>query len=263
MEGETSWDASSSGSDSELPAAEGLIRDEDDCSYSLGSASKLQFRKATSKGRWIDRLGMTEVIERKGQIWTTTGIVRDGNLYCSIDETLYLMEIGALSLVDEDDLPLSLEGMYERLAREEGGYSWVRFEVYRYLKSLGYIIGRYGVPWRLKSAKRNDGSAGDQERKDSEGIYSEQLLVKEFGNKLCLDDHVPDFDVHLPNGRFRKSSPGDPNFLLRIARGGPPSRLEIDALERKNGSIPLKFCQVDNGRVSFFSFSKVCLPALP
>ncbi|KAI4379386.1 hypothetical protein MLD38_005693 [Melastoma candidum] len=219
MEGETSWDASSSGSDSELPAAEGLIRDEDDCSYSLGSASKLQFR--------------------------------------------YLMEIGALSLVDEDDLPLSLEGMYERLAREEGGYSWVRFEVYRYLKSLGYIIGRYGVPWRLKSAKRNDGSAGDQERKDSEGIYSEQLLVKEFGNKLCLDDHVPDFDVHLPNGRFRKSSPGDPNFLLRIARGGPPSRLEIDALERKNGSIPLKFCQVDNGRVSFFSFSKVCLPALP
>ncbi|TXG70384.1 hypothetical protein EZV62_005319 [Acer yangbiense] len=43
----------------------------------------------------------------------------------------------------------------------------------------------------------------------------------------------------------------------------PPSKAEIEVLERQCGSIPMKFCHVEHGRVSFFFFNKVELPILP
>ncbi|KAL3755253.1 hypothetical protein ACJRO7_002322 [Eucalyptus globulus] len=71
------------------------------------------------------------------------------------------------------------------------------------------------------------------------------------------------FDVYLPNGKFRKSSPGDPSYVLSLTRGQPPSKMEIEAIERQCGGIPLKFCLVEHGPVSFYSFSIVELPVLP
>jgi len=43
------------------------------------------------------------------------------------------------------------------------------------------------------------------------------ICHKLFG-KLQINYLRPDFDVYLPNSRFRKSSPGDPSFLLYLSR---------------------------------------------
>ncbi|XP_020549425.1 uncharacterized protein LOC105162556 isoform X2 [Sesamum indicum] len=64
---------------------EDLVNDE--LFYASGDIPKLQFRKEASKARWIKELGMAGVLEKKGKMWTTTGIVRDGKTYCSIEET--------------------------------------------------------------------------------------------------------------------------------------------------------------------------------
>ena len=47
-----------------------------------------------SKARWDEDMGMAEVTEKKGGMWTTTGIIRGGMLYCLLEETLY---VGILS----------------------------------------------------------------------------------------------------------------------------------------------------------------------
>ncbi|TXG70309.1 hypothetical protein EZV62_005244 [Acer yangbiense] len=53
---------------------------------------------------------------------------------------------------------------------------------------------------------------------------------------------------------------GELAFSCRVY---PPSKAEIEVLERQCGSIPMKFCHVEHGRVSFFFFNKVELPVLP
>ncbi|KAL5154850.1 hypothetical protein HKD37_19G054103 [Glycine soja] len=200
MEGKARGCSSSEDSDDEVYLQN--ASDEDELGSSSGSMPKLQFRNMKSKGCWNEEMGMGEVIEKNGKMWVTTGIVRSGKIYSSIEETLALVSI----------------------------------------------------------------------------------CHKLFG-KLQINYLRPDFDVYLPNSRFRKSSPGDPSFLLYLSRGihagrhatslcgmcgwgwglvrGHPSRAEIEALERQCGGIPLKICLATEGRVSFFSFDKVELPVLP
>uniref|UniRef100_A0A0R0KIQ0 tRNA-splicing endonuclease subunit Sen54 N-terminal domain-containing protein n=1 Tax=Glycine max TaxID=3847 RepID=A0A0R0KIQ0_SOYBN len=199
---------------------------------------KLQFRNVKSKGCWNEEVGMGDIIEKNGKMWVTTGIVRSGKIYSSIEETLYLMELGALDLLDNGGRSISLTETYEKVASGKSGCCWELFDVYRHLKSIGYIIGRHGVAWSLKS-------------------------IKLFG-EMQVNDLRPDFDVYLPNSRFRKSCPGDPSFLLYLSRvQHPPSRAEIEAHEKQCGGIPLKICRVREGRVNLFSSDKVELPVLP
>lgn len=255
------WDGLSS--DSEL--LEEDLKDEEEYNYTSNSSSKLQFRKVTSVARWNSGVGMAEVVERKGQLWMTTGIVHSGKLYCSIEETLFLMEIGALLLLSENDESISLETMYQQLAEEKDGCFWELYEVYRHLKSLGYIVGRHGIPWSLKSVKKNTGTVSSEGTSESLEVQSPQdcnSVIERF-IKMDLNEQKLVFDVYLPNGKFRKSSPGDPSYVLSLIRGQPPSKIEIEAIERQCGGIPLKFCLVEHGRVSFYSFSKVELPVLP
>nr|XP_028948948.1 uncharacterized protein LOC103409580 isoform X2 [Malus domestica] len=62
--------------------------DEGEDHYASVSASKSQFRKVILKARWSDEMGMAEVVDKKGAIWRTTGIVRSGKLYFFIEEVL-------------------------------------------------------------------------------------------------------------------------------------------------------------------------------
>ncbi|KAK9290446.1 hypothetical protein L1049_008616 [Liquidambar formosana] len=258
--------ASSSGemSDTELNLQD---TNDEDCHLTSGSISKLQFRKDISKARWNDEMGMAEVVKKKGQLWTTTGIVRSSKTYCSIEETLFLAEVGALLLLDDNDISLSLRDIYVKVAEGKGGCSWEDFEVYRHLKSLGYIVGRHGIPWTMKSVKSSSSSVSLQGTPEGSKIIEreseDKSSIGELFNNMQINELRPVFDVYLPNSKFRKSSPGDPSFVLCPSSGYPPSKAVIEVMERRCSGIPLKFSHVDHGRVSFFSFNKVDLPVLP
>ncbi|CAJ1964334.1 unnamed protein product [Sphenostylis stenocarpa] len=46
-----------------------------------------------------------------------------------------------------------------------------------------------------------------------------KLAIDKLFSDLQINELMPDFDVYLPNSRFRKSSPGDPSFLLYLSKG--------------------------------------------
>ncbi|TXG70328.1 hypothetical protein EZV62_005263 [Acer yangbiense] len=151
---------------------------------------------------------------------------------------------GLLELIkfDKDTIPFLLGtgrpiAMLKRFCRFLAEIGALLLLVDSHLKSLGYIIGRHGVPWTMKVSKGKG--------------------VNDTGDFVSLQGSPE------RNGVFKKSSPGDPSFVLCSTGVYPPSKAEIEVLERQCGSIPMKFCHVEHGRVSFFFFNKVELPVLP
>lgn len=134
----------------------------------------------------------------------------------------YLAEIGALHLFSNDDTPLSLEHIYNKVAEGKNGCSLEYYEAYKHLKSLGYIVGRHGIPWSVRRSKVNcvvnqdpleTSESGDEESRNN-------ILISEMFSNMQIGGLRLVFDVYPPNSRFRKSAPGDPCFVLCLARYG-------------------------------------------
>ncbi|KAI4988798.1 hypothetical protein ZWY2020_036115 [Hordeum vulgare] len=224
-------------------------------------------RNVASRARWVEEAGAAEVVDSKGKPWLTTGVTRGGKLYYNVEEIGFLAERGALIFLDDEGGTIGMEEIYGKIAGGKYACSWDAFQAYKHLKLLGYIIGRYGVPWTTKhsptceTTNSLEGMPGTEQRFDrATGVHNG---IPKLLNEVHTDGLSPSYEVYLPNSKFRKSSPGAPCFLLSMLRDKPPSRDELETMESKCGGIPLKFCQVDNGRVSFLSFDKVLLPSLP
>lgn len=123
--------------------------------------------------------------------------------------------------MDHDSSSLSLEDVYKKVAEEKNGCHWEQFEVYRHLKSLGFIVGKHEVPWSVKGV-RNDSdisSRSSTPKKGASDIESEdESSISEQLDAIQLDEVTPIFDVFLPRSKFKKSSPGDPSFMVCLTR---------------------------------------------
>lgn len=122
------------------------------------------------------------------------------------------MELGALLLVDNGDTSISLIEIYEKIASGKFGCCWELFEAYRHLKFLGV--------WRvLEVPKKNVALECTEESKHLVDMDSKvDISINKLFGDLKINDLKPDFDVYLPNSRFRKSSPRDSSFLLYLFR---------------------------------------------
>ncbi|CAN8305954.1 unnamed protein product [Cochlearia groenlandica] len=259
---EQDWGKSASSSSPSSENETCFALDDEEEFHFGGSVPKLQFRVGSSKARWIAELGMAEIDVKRGKLWTTTGIIRGGITYCFIEEALYLSEIGELQIVgnDDNDVVIPSKDLYEKIAEEKSGCGWENYEVYRYLKGLGYILSRHGVPWTSKDAVTPSGvdesfcCAGECPE-DKESVTN---LLGDM--QLCNARAV--FDVYLPNSRFKKSSPGESCFVACFSGDSPPSKEDIKVMQN-SVEARLVFCHVAQGRVSFFSFTSIDLPVLP
>uniref|UniRef100_A0A0E0B4Z0 tRNA-splicing endonuclease subunit Sen54 N-terminal domain-containing protein n=1 Tax=Oryza glumipatula TaxID=40148 RepID=A0A0E0B4Z0_9ORYZ len=233
------------------------------------SSSRRGSRKVASRAVWVEEAGAAEVVDSKGKLWLTTGVNRDGKLYYNVEEIGFLAERGALVLLDYEGETIGMEEIYRKIAGGKYGCSWDAFQAYKHLKLLGYIIGRYGVPWTVKRSHTYSVTDASTSVVETDQIQSLNRVggasndITKLLKEMCIDDMHPSFEVYLPNSKFKKTSPGDPSFLLCLLSNKPPSREELETVENKFEGIPLKFCHVDNGRVSFLSFNKAALPSLP
>ncbi|KAF9616469.1 hypothetical protein IFM89_029766 [Coptis chinensis] len=241
---------------------------EDGHSPLLNSEPKLQFRNDIYKARWDAELGMAEVIEKKGVMWKTMGIFRWSKHYFSIEETLFLAERGALLLLDEKDTIFTLKNIYKMVAEANNGCCWESFKAFRHLKSLGYIVARHGVPWTLKNDNKSCEPTRPQGIPESDTVSGREMedtiSVSSLLQSMQINNLRLAFDVYLPNSNFRISSPGDPDFVLCIARD-PPSKIEIENLERRCNGVPLKICNVEHGLFiyeAYTPFAPLLVPGL-
>ncbi|KAL2641338.1 hypothetical protein R1flu_008925 [Riccia fluitans] len=352
------------------------------CSFSDGDlVGGGKFKKDVSVAKWDGVKGLAEVTLKKGKLWCSMGIMRGSKLYCNVEEAVYLVGLGSLALL-HDGKVMYLQEVYNLLLTPAHGCSWIAYQTFAYLKRLGYIVGRHGIPWTTsrkresltpsKTTLDNHSPSNEEEHANTrKGIYDSQpreivddhdgeldssakgtaspdllnhwsveaiqeaeasvssfeavtldfpgtdendlsgkgaassILVGEGGEEevqgvganvspcetgrpelldvgaadcgdtlqnLCYltlnqvedsCDALLMYDVFLPNGRFKKSSPGLPAFRLCISSGQPPKHNEVRALELKSGDAPLKFACVESGHVSIFSFDTVSLPDLP
>ena len=124
--------------------------------------------------------------------------------------------------MDDNDECLALKDIYKKIAGERNECSWELFEVYKHLKSLGYIVGRHGVPWSFKGVENNSEPCSSQGTiKNNRVVGAEEnsiTCVVQMLSNLQVDELRLNYDVYLPNSKFRKSSPGDPAFLLCLVR---------------------------------------------
>lgn len=56
------------------------------CYFVLICVNLIERRTEVSRARWLEEIGMAEVIEKKGSMWVTTGVIRNSKLYCHIEE---------------------------------------------------------------------------------------------------------------------------------------------------------------------------------
>ncbi|MCL7025211.1 hypothetical protein MKW94_017773 [Papaver nudicaule] len=178
-------DASDSSQDSEIDL---LDSDEDDHFSIHSSKPKSQLRKVESRARWDEDMRMVG----------------------------FMAEQGALVLVDSDDVVLSLK---------KNMYLMDSLQIYKRLKSLGFI-GRHCVKWTLKNDKQHGTTpTGAEDPKDHSKIsiavlgLGERLSITEGLREMRINNHTkPTFDVYLPNNKFKKSSPGEPDFVVYLTR---------------------------------------------
>ncbi|XP_031489486.1 uncharacterized protein LOC116257032 isoform X1 [Nymphaea colorata] len=264
----TKWVESEASSNSDVEDEES---EDEELSYMSITIPSLQIRTAkVSIARWDPKLGMGEVVQKKGGMWRTTGIVRDSKVYCLMEEIMYMAERGALLLLNDDASYLHLKDIYNLVTQGLHGCSWKCFEVYRHLKALGYVVGRHGLLWTTKCKGTSSliSSANCEHHLESENLKSEgdSAILTELFSVLDIsscDALKVSFDVYLPNKQFKKSAPGDPGFMLCVAGEIPPTIVQVENLRKQSGDIPIKFAHVDHGRVSIFSYNKVELPILP
>ncbi|XP_024370577.1 uncharacterized protein [Physcomitrium patens] len=258
----------------------------DDDSYDYGGVddTRLRFRKDLSVAQWDAERGIAEVVVKKGKAWIVTGFTRGSRHAIFIEEAVFMVEQGSL-LLREGERVVDLLEAYSLVSTPSYGCSWNNYQVYSYLKKLGYIVGRHNVPWTV-SKKRPPMPADEVESitsqfaavKTSEGtqetntacsqlVDSKSAPGFEVNTELQGSESSSEmklmYDVHLPNARFKKSNPGLPAFSLCTTSSRPPHRLQVRALALSLEGRPLKFASVVSDHVSIYSFDTIELPNLP
>ncbi|VAI19395.1 unnamed protein product [Triticum turgidum subsp. durum] len=180
----------------------------------------LRSRNVASRARWVEEAGAAEVLDSKGKLWLTTGVTRGGKLDYNVEEIGFLAERGALIFLDDEGGTIGMEEIYGKIAGGKYGCSWDAFQAYKHLKLLGYIIGRYGVPWTMKHNPTCETTDSLESMPDTNQSFDRADGVRSGIAKLLKEMHIdglhPSFEVYLPNSKFRKSSPGAPCFFLSM-----------------------------------------------
>ncbi|KAI7894111.1 uncharacterized protein EV154DRAFT_499388 [Mucor mucedo] len=201
--------------------------------------------KQCSKGI-LKKDAYTSISVNKGTHLRTMGFSQKGVVTLFPEEAAFLVSRDALIVTDENDQPLSFRDFCEILCEESDGWiSFDKYQVYAYLKRLGYIVMR-SKPTNLALLNVETKFINDNcsiwdllVQKLTHWIYKDSMLplvwnykytnyrkiystlqiipsspwYKPFYNSLCRNF---DWDVYKPRASWRKKEPGLPDFQIIV-----------------------------------------------
>jgi len=74
----------------------------------------------------------------------------------------------------------------------------------------------------------------------------ELMKMRDAGGKW------PTFDVWRPNGNFKKSGPGEPDFRVAVCSERPPHGEEAELLWKRSKNVKIKIANVESGTIMLF-----------
>lgn len=89
------------------------------------------------------------------------GDYKEGKLYLSLIETLFLLEKNKIEVVDYRKKKLKFKNLVKRVSKSESNF-WIRYVVYRDIRSKGYVTKtalKYGADFRIYDKKKSSAHA--------------------------------------------------------------------------------------------------------
>ena len=86
----------------------------------------------------------------------------------------------------------------------------------------------------------------EKEKLRREKEKQELMKMREGGGKW------PTFDVWRPNGNFKKSGPGEPDFRIAVCSERPPHGEEAELLWKRSKNVKIKIANVESGAIMLF-----------
>ncbi|TPX66048.1 hypothetical protein SpCBS45565_g04728 [Spizellomyces sp. 'palustris'] len=255
--------------------------------YQVLQEERRASKRTLSEATWHPNSKTAEVTLHRGTHFQVIGTTVDTTLRLLPEEALFMLERNALTLRYLGGI-VSVQHGYNLLL-DDAGMSMDVYQVYAYLKRLGYIVLR-SRPKRTVSQSHSPAMAVVQYATSFITRWMQWLfggwlsptwpLVKLSTCRFAGDIYrqlqvVPRvsissvsrppstntppymvFDVYKPRTGFRKSNPGPPNFRVvaqRASDGLPDYNLLRDFFDHTEEGVQLKVGIVDGGNVSFLS----------
>ncbi|KAG4306220.1 hypothetical protein PORY_000208 [Pneumocystis oryctolagi] len=111
-----------------------------DSMFDVISKDRCISKKVYSKAIWISNVRLAKVERMRGTQFKSLGKCVNNVTWLLPEEVIYLVERGSLECWWENGIPMSLQAVYSVCLEECGGVE--RYQVYSYLKRLGYYVFR-------------------------------------------------------------------------------------------------------------------------
>ncbi|KTW30822.1 hypothetical protein T552_00533 [Pneumocystis carinii B80] len=117
-----------------------ILRNRINSMFNVISGERCISKKIYSKAIWVSELKLARVERLRGTQFKSLGKCYNNIVWLLPEEVIYLVERGSLECFWENGIPMSLQAVYSVCLEESGGIE--RYQVYSYLKRLGYYVFR-------------------------------------------------------------------------------------------------------------------------
>ena len=155
--------------------------------------------------------------------------------------------------IKEEDADAAMEEKVEidddeavEIVHHPGTRRWFHWSGSKHHPWLGPVIhASYAQTQKVKLEERRKREK-EKEKLRREKEKQELMKMREGGGKW------PTFDVWRPNGNFKKSGPGEPDFRIAVCSERPPHGEEAELLWKRSKNVKIKIANVESGAIMLF-----------